>query len=93
MTMSTKLHDGQPPERLSLFMFCKSSRSSDESTKSVGVLLNACNTKIVDVYFLKKIALIFVPGLVVNYSNRGCLDNMCNSLYTSIKLFYTDYET
>ena len=48
---------------------------------------------IVDVNFLKNIALVFVSRLVVNYSNRGCLDNMCNSLYTSIKLFCcTDYE-
>jgi len=33
MTMTAKLHEGQPPERLSLFMFCKSARSSDVSTK------------------------------------------------------------
>jgi len=40
--------------------------------------------RIVAVYFLKKIAFIFIPRLVVNYSNRGCLDNMCNSLYTRV---------
>jgi len=49
---------------------------------------------IVDVYFLKKHSVDFCTRLVVNYSNRGCLDSKCNSLYTSIKLLCcTDYET